>query len=115
MTQGKIWGETTEFFRNALVSAHHISIKKGGFCSEHRHASKYNLFYVISGKLLVQIWRDKNSIDKTLVSAGQSTAVSPGFYHKFWALEDTEAIEVYQVFLEDPDIERRCEGGVKAI
>ena len=114
MTQGKVWGRTTEFFRNALVSAHHITIKKGGFCSQHKHAHKYNLFYVISGKLLIRIWRDKNTIDETLLCAGQSSAVSPGFYHKFWALEDTEAIEVYQVFLEDPDIERQTGGGVEA-
>ena len=113
--QGKVWGETTEFFRNALVSAHHITIKKGGFCSKHRHAHKYNLFYVISGKLRVQIWRDEQTVDETIVAAGQSTAVSPGFFHKFWALEETEAIEVYQVFLEDPDIERETEGGIKKI
>lgn len=111
--QGKSWGETAEFFRNALVSAHHITIKKGGFCSEHQHAHKYNLFYVISGKLLIEIWRENDRIDGTIITAGQSTAVSPGFFHKFTALLDTEAVEIYQVFLEDPDIDRRTVGGLK--
>ena len=113
--QGKIWGETTEFFRNALVSAHHIFVRKGGYCSKHRHQHKYNLFYVIRGRLLVQIWRDEQTVDETIVGPGQATAVSPDFYHRFWAIEETEAIEVYQVFLEDPDIERATEGGIKEI
>jgi len=38
--------------------------------------------------------------------------VPPGFYHKFYALEDCECIEVYQVQLQDSDIERRDKGGI---
>jgi len=114
LKQGKIWGETTEFFRNALVSAHHLNIKNGGYCSKHSHAHKYNLFYVISGRLKISIWHDEEKEDVTIIGAGQSTAVSPGFFHKFEALEDTVCIEVYQVFLEDPDIERKTVGGMRS-
>lgn len=109
--QGKVWGETTEFFRNAIVSAHHLKIKKGGYSSKHAHTRKYNLFYVISGKLEITIWREKDVEDITILRDGQLSAVSPGFYHKFKALEDTECVEVYQVFLEEPDIERMNQGG----
>ena len=113
MRAGKIWGETTEFFRNALVSAHHLDIKKGGYCSKHSHKHKYNLFYVISGLLKITIWHG-NDEDITVIRPGQCTAVSPGFFHKFEALEDTVCIEIYQVFLEDPDIERETIGGMKS-
>jgi len=109
--EGKIWGETVEFFRNAIVSAHHLSIKRGAWCSEHRHARKYNVFYVIDGKLEITIWRDDDVKDITILTNGQSTAIPPDFFHKFYAIEDTECIEIYQVFLEDPDIERRTKGG----
>ncbi len=117
--QGKVWGETTEFFRNALASAHHLSIKKGGYCSKHSHTHKHNLFYVISGLLKISIWRlDTEFVtleeDITIIALGQSAAVPPGFFHKFEALEDTECIEVYQVFLEDPDIERETMGGMRS-
>lgn len=111
--QGKHWGETTEFFRYALVSAHHLSIRKGGFCSEHRHAHKFNLFYVMQGKLKIIIWRDKIQKDITVLGPGQCTAVAPGLFHKFEAQTDVECIEMYHVFLEDPDIERRTVGGLK--
>jgi len=111
LRQGKKWGYITEFFRNSMVSAHHLEIKKGGHCSEHIHKHKYNLFYVISGRLKITIWRENEVEDMTVLTAGQTSAVSPGFYHKFEGLEDTECIEVYQVLLIEPDIERRTQGG----
>jgi len=109
--EGKAWGYTTEFFRNAMVSAYHLEINKGGFCSEHRHKHKFNLFYVLSGKLEVTIWRSAQMKDVTVVEAGQATAVAPGDYHMFRGLEKTECIEVYQVLLIEPDIDRRTQGG----
>ena len=113
MRQGKNWGYTTEFFRNAMVSAHHLEIKKGGYCSEHRHQHKYNVFYVISGKLELTIWRDAQETDMTVIGPGQATAISPGFYHKFKAITECNAIEMYQILLIEPDIDRRTEGGFK--
>jgi len=110
--QGKNWGYTTEFFRNALFSAHHLEIEEGGYCSEHRHKHKYNSFYVVSGVLEITIWHGKMP-DVTIVEAGQSTAISPGFYHKFKAITKCQAIEIYQVLLIEPDIERRTVGGLK--
>ena len=111
--QGKIWGETTEFFRNPMVSAHYLNIKKGGYCSEHKHTHKYNIFFVISGILKITIWRDEKLKDITVLTDNQTTAVPPGFWHYFEALKDTKAIEIYQVILEDPDIERRTQGGIR--
>ncbi len=113
MRQGKNWGYTTEFFRNAMVSAHHLEINEGGFCSEHRHEHKYNLFYVLTGVLELTIWRDGKLRDVTKLEAGQSTAIPPGFYHKFKAKTKCEAIEMYQVLLIEPDIKRRTVGGIK--
>lgn len=110
--QGKVWGTTLEFFRNGIVSAHHLSIKKGGYCSKHVHRHKYNLFYVISGLLEISIWKDKTMEDKTILGPGQSSAVPPEFKHCFRALEKTECIEIYQVLLVDPDIERDNQGGL---
>lgn len=112
MRQGKIWGYTTEISRNATVSIHHLEIKRDGFCSEHRHEHKYNLFYVISGVLELTIWRGKEK-DITIVNAGQSTKIPPGFWHKFKGITPVECIEIYEVLLIGEDIERRTEGGLK--
>ncbi|GAG96196.1 unnamed protein product [marine sediment metagenome] len=110
--QGKGWGITRKIYRGPMNELHHLSIKKGGYCSEHQH-KKFNLFYVLSGLLEITIWRDKNLEDITKLGPEEVSAVSPGFWHKFRALEDTECMELYYVLLEDPDIERRTQGGME--
>lgn len=109
MKQGKIWGQTEELFNNGVVSVNHLKIKKDGYCSEHRHARKSNLFFVITGNLMVEIWRNGVK-DETVVWAGESTTVPPGVWHRFRALTDVECLEIYEVKLSE-DIERRTEGG----
>lgn len=94
-----------------MVSAHHLEIKKGGYCSEHIHDHKFNLFYVISGRLEITIWREKDAKDETVLTSGQISAIPPGFFHMFRALEKTECIEMYQVLLIELDIKRRTQGG----
>ena len=110
--QGKAWGITRKVYKGPVSELYHLSIKKGGYCSEHRH-NKFNLFYVLSGLLEVTIWRDKKLMDITKLGPEDVSAVSPGFWHKFRALEDTECIELYYTMLQEPDIERRIQGGLK--
>ena len=112
MRQGKKWGYTTKIFSSASNSMHHLEINRDGFCSEHRHEHKYNLFYVISGVLELTIWHGKTR-DVTLVAAGQTTEVPPGVWHKFKGTTPVECIEVYRALLVGEDIERRTEGGRK--
>ena len=112
MRQGKKWGYTTRIFRDSSISIHHLEIKKDGFCSEHRHEHKYNLFYVISGVLELTIWCDEEK-DVTIVSAGQITEIPPGFWHKFKGITPVECIEMYRARLVGEDIERRTEGGLE--
>jgi len=109
--EGKVWGETTEFFRCQTVSAHYLDIKKGGYSSYHRHEFKANIFYIVCGSLLIEKQVGKHS-DKTVLTEGQSMVIAPGIWHTFSALVDTKCIEVYQVILVDPDIERKTVGGM---
>lgn len=113
MKQGKDWGYTTAFFKSATVMAYHLEINKGGFCSEHRHRFKFNLFYIISGRLEITIWRENEKKDITVIGPGQSTIVPPGVWHQFRGLEDTQCIEAYEVQLQEPDIQRRTQGGME--
>ena len=110
--QGKVWGETEEIFNNGIVSVNHLKIKKGGYCSEHFHKRKRNTFFIISGNLSIKIWRG-DDFDETVIWAGESTVIEPQVYHQFKALTDVECIEMYEVDLKGPDIERRTVGGKK--
>lgn len=109
---GKIWGETEELYNNGVVSIHFLKIKKGGYCSEHYHRFKSNKFFIITGNLQIRIWTDDNNSDDTVVWAGESCEIEPGYYHQFRALTDVECLEVYETRLREPDIERRKKGGL---
>ncbi len=110
---GKDWGTTRRIHRGPVTELHHISARKGGYSSEHRHM-KFNLFYVLSGKLKVVIFREEGRPpDATVLGPEEATTVPPGVWHKFIALEDTECIELYYTLLQEPDIERRTAGGME--
>jgi mannose-6-phosphate isomerase-like protein (cupin superfamily) len=112
MKQGKVWGTTVKMFEiPGVITIHSLEIKAGGFCSEHVHKTRKNIFYVIAGKLAVQIWRSDFSVDRTVLNAGEITEVDCGVYHDFEALEDTLALEIYTGDVGETDIVRRTMGG----
>lgn len=109
---GKIWGLTSELFRNNSVEIHRIEGKKGFKCSKHKHIHKYNMFYVESGILKIRIWKNAyDLVDTTIVNPQQSTVVKPGEFHRFEVLQDCVAFEIYWVVLDADDIVRQDHGG----
>ncbi len=114
--QGKIWGTTRLCFARNDTEAHCITIVKGGYCSRHSHARKWNRFYVVSGKLVVRMFQNgDDNADCTVLESGGCTDVPPRVRHEFEALEPTVAIEFYWIKeLDTDDIERYgTHGGVK--
>ena len=113
MIHGKIWGNTECIFNKNNVSVHRIEAKKGYMCSKHYHLHKHNMFYVETGKLKIEVWqKDYDLVDTTTITDGQSTSVFPGLQHRFSALEDTIAFEIYFVELNNNDI-IRVDSGAK--
>jgi len=105
--QGKVWGFTQEIFNKHNVSINRISINKNGTCSRHYHNFKYNIFFVESGKILVQEWKKEyDLIDETTLGPGEMCSVPPKNYHKFIALEDSIVYEIYYTELYNDDIIR---------
>lgn len=109
---GKIWGSTSPLFYKNNVEINRIEGKKGGFCSKHYHRSKFNLFFVESGKLKITIWKSYGLADETILGPMQTTIVKPGQYHQFEVLEDCVALEIYWTELDPDDIERESCGGI---
>lgn len=114
--RGKVWGTTQSLFNKNNVEIHRITCKSGGYCSKHKHVHKFNAFFVERGLLEITIYRwdsNKQIEDKTVLTAGQSTFVEPGLFHKFKVLEeDTVALEIYWVDLSEDDIVRDGVGGI---
>jgi len=111
--QGKLWGRTSPVFNKNNVEIHRFEAKEDGFCSEHKHHAKYNMFLVESGRLEITCWKDPSGKpDCTVVEAGQTCVVGPGMYHMFRAVTDCVVYEIYWVELLEDDIFRRSHGGV---
>ena len=111
----KVWGHTCEVFHNTSCSVHYLEIKRGGQCSEHRHAKKTNVFFIESGTLEITEWvADLPKI--TIIYDGQCNPiyrVDPGIWHKFRALTDVKCIEIYNFKYDGEDIERRTVGSLE--
>ena len=112
--QGKVWGETEEIFNNGIISIHFLKINKGGYCSEHSHDFKSNIFFVIQGNLKISIWNQEKVSDDTVLWAGESCEIPPKVFHKFEAMTDVDCLEIYETKLRGEDINRRTQGGKKA-
>jgi mannose-6-phosphate isomerase-like protein (cupin superfamily) len=110
---GKIWGETSLLFARNNVEVHRIKALAGGSSSKHRHAHKHNGFFVESGRLKVDVWKGYGIVDVTILGPGESTDIGPGEFHRFTAIEDAVAFEIYWVQLDPCDIEREGVGSRK--
>ena len=113
-SQGKFWGSTRCLFVNESCEMHCFEANKDGYCSKHYHENKWNRFVVLSGRLKVIIFKDSGQ-DETILTAGMFSDVPPKVDHKFEALEDTTALEIYWTDGLDPsDIVRKDSGGMKS-
>jgi mannose-6-phosphate isomerase-like protein (cupin superfamily) len=103
----KIWGTTEKVIDSPLMTAHSITVVKGGQCSWHHHERKWNAFVVVSGILLVDT---EHSVKK--LYAGDVVAVPPGVNHQFIAVSDVVAMEWYWPDILGEDIVRLTTGKV---
>ena len=117
MIENKKWGTSEEITNNFF----RINIEKGGYSSMHCHLKKYNLFYVETGFLDVEVElcfsreREGSKIVTYELAPGDKLTIDPEVYHRFRAKTDVIAYELYWE-LSDPsqktDIVRRDEGGI---
>jgi quercetin dioxygenase-like cupin family protein len=106
----KVWGTNTEIYQNDLSSINILRVKKGGNCSWHSHKFKYNIFFVVSGKLEIQ-----TDIGNSVLVEDQNFMISPGTKHLFRALEDTVAMEIMFVKYDHQDINREKVGFIEEV
>jgi len=113
MIQGKVWGTTEAIFALNNVEVHRIDIRSGGFSSRHRHAHKWNMFFIENGLLEITTWKANGVIDSTVLDRNETTAIPPGELHQFKALTNVVAYEIYWVSLNPDDILRESTGGCR--
>ncbi len=107
---GKVWGSTKALFQSDSCEVQHLKVKKGYRCSNHEHAFKHNLFYVLRGRIRVTNHKDGLD-DETVLGPGEMTLIKPTERHSFEALTNCELLELYWVCLDPDDIKRYSRGG----
>ncbi len=83
----KVWGEE-QWIVNKEYCGKKLILKKNHRCSMHHHQTKDEVFYLQSGKVLLELGKEK----RTLV-AGDFVHVPTGTPHRFTGLEDSEIFE----------------------
>ena len=110
--EGKVWGTTAPLLQSPAIEIHRIRVNKNGYCSQHKHQSKINAFYVIRGELEIKRWKDYGLCDSTHLFAGNMSIVPAGEMHMFVAHRETEALEIYWAELNHDAIQRENVGGI---
>ena len=86
MKSGKVWGHTELIEHTSSFEFHRIEFKANHCCSEHYHKTKWNGFFVESGRMLIRTWPDHEEpndsrpviCDQTILKAGEYYKVEPG-------------------------------------
>ena len=105
----KVWGYTELVLANSQFEFHRIEFRAGYKCSEHKHKTKSNGFFIESGSMLVRVW-DGDDVNEIILGPGDFTAVPPGVYHQFEGIKSGVAFELYWAEFDPNDIERRTLG-----
>lgn len=92
----KVWGHE-EIIVNREYCGKKLVLNKGFRCSMHFHKNKDETFYILTGKVLMEI-----GIQKNIMLPGSSILIKPGQKHRFTGLEPSEIIE-FSTHHEDSD------------
>ncbi|MBI2139400.1 cupin domain-containing protein [Candidatus Woesearchaeota archaeon] len=98
----KVWGKET-WLVNRDYCGKILMLNKGFQCSMHYHRKKDETFYILRGKVLMEIGNAK-----FIMAPGQSILIPPNAKHRFTGLEDSEIIE-FSTHHEDEDSYRVTE------
>jgi mannose-6-phosphate isomerase-like protein (cupin superfamily) len=83
----KVWGEE-HWIVNTSYCGKKLVLRQGYRCSVHHHRLKDEVFYLISGRVLMEV--DGAS---RVLCPGMKQHIRPGEKHRFTGLEESEIIE----------------------
>src|SRR3989338_3831365 len=92
----KEWGKE-EWIVNREYCGKKLILNKGYRCSMHHHKNKDETFYVLKGKVLMEIGNKKY-----IMHPDNSILIEPNTKHRFTGLEDSEIME-FSTHHEDSD------------
>lgn len=89
----KRWGHEVWIVNNDKYCGKILFIRKGKYCSYHKHLIKDEVLYVQSGSLHFIYENEYNFIVSKIVNTGEAFHVAPGMSHQMYAIEDVHIVE----------------------
>ena len=84
----KIWGSEEWIVNNDKYCGKILNLNKGFRGSMHYHKNKHETFYLLEGKVLLEV-----DGEKKVMKAGDVQILEPGMKHRFTPLENSKIIE----------------------
>ena len=100
----KVWG-SEDWIVNRDYCGKILNLKKGFRCSIHHHKIKDETFYILEGRVIMEIGEVKK-----IMNPGDIQLIEPGQKHRFTGLSDSKIIEFSTTHGED-DSYRDVESG----
>ena len=88
----KVWGREEIVVNTDLYCSKFLILEEGFQCSLHHHKDKDETFYLMSGKVELEI-DNGNGLEIKIMEPGMSVRVVPGTYHRFKGLENSVILE----------------------
>jgi len=91
----KVWGSEEWLVNSDLYCAKYLNLVRGYQCSLHYHEIKDETFYILEGRVDLEIQYQEGGVGIRRVMAlskGDQFRIKPGLKHKFLATSDTAKI-----------------------
>jgi len=95
----KVWG-SEEWIVNREYCGKFLNLRKGYQCSLHSHRDKDETFYLLEGRVFLEL-----EGERIVMVPGDVELIEPGQQHRFTGLEDSKIIE-FSTHHEDEDTYR---------
>ena len=105
----KEWGHEEWIINNPQYCGKKLVFKQGYCCSLHYHKIKDETFYILSGKVLIDL-EDKGVKTSRLMTPGDVQNIAPGVLHRITAIVPSEVME-FSTFHMDEDSYRVIPSG----
>src|SRR3989344_7171160 len=98
----KIWGNEEWIVNNEKYCGKILNLKRGYRGSVHYHKNKHETFYLLEGKVLLEVG---DELKKIIMKRGDAQILEPRTKHRFTPLENSKIIE-FSTHHEDSDTYR---------
>ena len=101
----KVWGSEEWLVNNDKYCGKFLNLNKGCRCSMHYHKVKHETFYLLKGKILLEL-----NGEKKIMNEGELQEIVPLDRHRFTGIVDSVILE-FSTHHEDEDSYREEQGG----